>query len=55
MRHESGQAIVEYLALALALSIALLVPVGNDRPIARVLLEAIIGYLQAQAFVISIM
>ena len=37
-----------------ALAIALLVPVGNGRPIASVLLDAIIGYLRAQAFVLSI-
>ncbi len=54
MRRETGQAAVEYLALALALAIALVVPVGNGRPIASVLLDAIIGYLRAQAFVLSI-
>jgi hypothetical protein len=45
---------VESLALGLALAAALLMPVGADRPIASVLLDAILGYLRAQAFVLSI-
>jgi len=49
-----GQAMLESLALCLALALALLVPIGTDRPIAGVLLEAIVGFLRAQAFVLSI-
>jgi NAD/NADP transhydrogenase beta subunit len=54
MRNESGQAMVESLALAVALAVALLLPVGGARPVAIVLLEAIVGFLRAQAFVLSI-
>lgn len=54
MKTAAGQAMVETLALALALALALLMPVGSDRPVAAVLLEAIVGFLRAQAFVLSI-
>jgi hypothetical protein len=54
MNRHSGQAMVESLALALALALALLLPVGSGRPVASVLLEAIVGYLRAQAYVLSI-
>jgi len=45
---------LEFLVLGLALSLALLAPVDAGRPIARVLLEAITAFLQAQAFVLSV-
>jgi uncharacterized membrane protein (DUF441 family) len=54
MKNESGQAMIEALALGLALTLALLAPVASGRPMATVLLEAILGFLRAQAFVLSI-
>jgi len=54
MNRESGQAMLESLALALALALALLMPVGSGRPVATVLLEAIVGFMRAQSFVLSI-
>jgi len=54
MKLQSGQTMIEALALGLALAIALVVPVGSGRPVAVLLLEAIVGFLRAQAFVLSI-
>jgi len=54
MRQQSGQTLIEALALGLALAIALLVPVGSGRPVAVLLLEAVVGFLRAQSFVLSI-
>jgi hypothetical protein len=54
MSNQSGQAMIESLALGVALAVALLLTIGGDRPIATVLLEAILGFLRAQAFVLSI-
>lgn len=44
----------EALALALAVAVALLLPVDGNRSVAAVLLESIIGFLRAQAFVLSV-
>jgi hypothetical protein len=54
MKQHSGQAMLEFLALSSALAIALLLPVGSGRSIAGVLLGAIVEFLRAQAFVLSI-
>jgi hypothetical protein len=54
MRRDRGQALLEFTALSLALAVVLLTPMGNGRSIAGVLLAAILGFLRAQAFVLSI-
>lgn len=54
MKRPCGQSSVEFTLLGLALALALLVPVGSGRPAATMLLEAIVGFLRAQAFVLSI-
>jgi hypothetical protein len=54
MKRVAGQALVEALALTMALAIALLVPVGSGRPVAGVLLEALVAFLRAQSFALSI-
>jgi len=54
MKTQHGQVMLEFLVLGLALCLALLAPVDAGRPIAVVLLEALIGFLQAQAFVLSV-
>jgi hypothetical protein len=54
MKCQTGQAMLEFLALSAALAIALLAPLDSGRPIASVLLEAIVGLLRAQAYVLSI-
>lgn len=54
MKQQSGQTMIEALTLGLALTVALLLPVDAGRPVAVLLLEAVIGFLRAQAFVLSI-
>jgi hypothetical protein len=54
MNRERGQVMLEFLALSLALAVLLLTPLGNGRSIASALLAAILGFLRAQAFVLSI-
>ena len=50
-----GQALTEFLVVVAALVTALMLPVVNDRSVARLLLEAILGSLRAQAYLISIL
>jgi hypothetical protein len=54
-RRDLGHAIVEMLLLGVALALALLVPVSGGQPIAAVLLDALLGFLRAQSYLISIL
>lgn len=50
-----GQALAEFLVVVAGLVTALLLPIINGRSAARILLEAILESLRAQAYLISIL
>jgi hypothetical protein len=50
-----GQAMTECLVVAAALAVALLMPYLHGQSVAALLLDAILGSLRAQAFLISVL
>ena len=55
MTRSRGQAMVECLVVAAALTMALLLPYLHGQSIASLLLDAFLGSLRAQAFLLSIL
>lgn len=54
-RAQSGQVLVEVLVVAVALSVALLLPFMQGRSAASLLLTTLVSYLQAQSYLLSIL
>lgn len=52
---QAGQVMVEVLLVAAALSVALLLPFVNGRSVAIVLLGALVDYLRAESYLLSIL
>jgi len=55
MTCSSGQAMAEFLVVAAALAMALLLPYLHGQSVASLLLGALLGSLRAQAYLISVL